>query len=343
MENNLINAEYDNFIVEIKNKIRKSQYEAMKAVNTTLINLYWGIGEEIYNQQQEKGWGKSIVEVLSNEIQKEFPEVKGFSASNLWRMRNFYLTYKDIENLAPLVREISWTKNIVITEKCKDNLEREFYIKMTKKYGWSKDVLINHIENKSYEKYLINQTNFDETLPEKYVNQAKLAVKDEYIFDIMELSEQHSERELERALVDNIKDFLGEMGGNFAFMGNQYHLNVDGNDFYIDLLLYHRSLKSLVAIELKIGEFKPEYVGQLQFYLTVLDKQVKMESENPSIGIIICKEKNRTVVEYALSNSDKPIGVATYKIHDSLPEQMKDLLPSPEEIKKRLEGLDNEN
>ena len=164
-----------------------------------------------------------------------------------------------------------------------------------------------------------------------------------YIFDIMELSEQHSERELERALVDNIKDFLGEMGGNFAFMGNQYHLNVDGNDFYIDLLLYHRSLKSLVAIELKIGEFKPEYVGQLQFYLTVLDKQVKMESENSSIGIIICKEKNRTVVEYALSNSDKPIGVATYKIHDSLPEQMKDLLPSPEEIKKRLEGLDNEN
>ena len=205
MENNLINAEYDNFIVEIKNKIRKSQYEAMKAVNTTLINLYWGIGEEIYNQQQEKGWGKSIVEVLSKEIQKEFPEVKGFSASNLWRMRNFYLTYKDIENLAPLVREISWTKNIVITEKCKDNLEREFYIKMTKKYGWSKDVLINHIENKSYEKYLINQTNFDETLPEKYVNQAKLAVKDEYIFDIMELSEQHSERELERALVDNMK------------------------------------------------------------------------------------------------------------------------------------------
>ena len=186
MENNLINAEYDNFIVEIKNKIRKSQYEAMKAVNTTLINLYWGIGE--------------------------------------------------------------------------------------------------------YEKYLINQTNFDETLPEKYVNQAKLAVKDEYIFDIMELSEQHSERELERALVDNIKDFLGEMGGNFAFMGNQYHLNVDGNDFYIDLLLYHRSLKSLVAIELKIGEFKPEYVGQLQFYLTVLDKQVKMESDNPSIGFIICKE-----------------------------------------------------
>ena len=297
MEKNLINADYSNFIVEIKDKIRKSQYEAMKAVNKTLINLYWGIGQEIYMQQKEKGWGKSIVEVLAKEIKKDFPEVRGFSARNLWRMRNLYVEYKDNKILPPLVAEISWSKNIVIMEKCKNQLEREFYIKMTKKYGWTKDVLINHIENKSYEKYLINQTNFDETLSEKYVNQAKFAVKDEYIFDIMELSEQHSERELEKALVNNIKDFLGEMGGNFAFMGNQYHLNVNGSDFYIDLLLYHRSLKSLVAIELKIGEFKPEYVGQLQFYLTVLDRQVKIDEENPSIGIIICKEKNRTVVE----------------------------------------------
>ena len=195
---------------------------------------------------------------------------------------------------------------MAIMEKCKDQLEREFYIKMTKKYGWTKEVLINHIENRTYEKYLLNQTNFDETLPEKYVNQAKLAVKDEYIFD---------------------------------FMGSQYHINVGGDDFYIDLLLYHRSLKSLVAIELKIGDFKPEFVGQLQFYLTALDKQVKLEDENASIGIIICKNKNRTVVEYALNDSDKTIGIATYKIRDTLPEQMKDLLPSPEEIKKRLEGL----
>lgn len=340
MENELTSLEYNNFIVDIKNKIRNSQYEAMKAVNTTLINLYWGIGEEIYRQQKEKGWGKSIVEVLAQEIQKEFPNVKGFSASNLWRMRNFYITYNEFKNLAPLVREISWTKNIVIMEKCKDSLEREFYIKMTKKYGWTKDVLINNVENKIYEKYLLNQTNFDKTLPVEYVNQAKLAVKDDYIFDFMELEEKHSEKELEKAIVENIKNFLGEMGGNFAFMGNQYHLKVGEKDFYIDLLLYHRLLKSLVAIELKIGEFNPEFVGQLQFYLTALDKQVKVDGENSSIGIIICKEKDRTVVEYALSNSDKPIGVATYKIHDSLPEQMKDLLPSPEEIKRRIENLD---
>ena len=340
MENNLISDDYKDFIGEIKNKIRNSQYEAMKQVNRTLINLYWGIGQEIYNQQQEKGWGKSIVEVLSKELKKEFPDVQGFSSRNLWRMRNLYVEYKDNEILPPLVAEISWSKNVAIMEKCKNQLEREFYIKMTKKYGWTKDVLINHIENKTYEKYLLNQTNFDETLPEKYINQAKLAVKDEYIFDFMELSEQHSERELEESLISNMRAFLEEMGGNFAFMGSQYHINVGGDDFYIDLLLYHRSLKSLVAIELKIGDFKPEFVGQLQFYLTALDKQVKMEHENPSIGIIICKNKNRTVVEYALNDSDKPIGIATYKIRDTLPEQMKDLLPSPEEIKKRLEGLE---
>ena len=161
----------------------------------------------------------------------------------------------------------------------------------------------------------------------------------EYIFHFMELSEQHSEKELELSLVNNIKSFLEEMGGNFAFMGNQYRINVGGEDFYIDLLLYHRSLKSLVAIELKIGDFKPEFVGQLQFYLTALDKQVKLQDENPPIGIIICKSKNRTVVEYALNDSDKPIGVATYQIIDSLPEKMKDLLPSPEEIEKRLKDL----
>ncbi|MBO5349711.1 MAG: DUF1016 family protein [Clostridia bacterium] len=309
----------------------------MYKIHVLIINCY--IGKEIYKQQKEKGWGKSIVEVLANEIKKDFPDVQGFSARNLWRMRNLYVEYKDSEILPPLVAEISWSKNIIIIEKCKEPLEREFYIKMTKKYGWIKDVLINHIENKSYEKYLLNQTNFDETLPQKYINQAKLAVKDEYIFDFMELSEQHSEKELELSLVNNIKSFLEEMGGNFAFMGNQYRINVCGEDFYIDLLLYHRRLKSLVAIELKIGDFKPEFVGELQFYLTALDKQLKLEDENPPIGIIICKSKNRTVVEYALNDSDKPVGVATYQIIDSLPEKMKDLLPSPEEIENILKDI----
>ena len=180
MDNIIVDEECIKFIKDIKSKIRNSQYEAIKEVNKTLINLYWSIGEEIYKQQKEKGWGKNIIEVLSNELKKEFPKVKGFSASNLWRMRNFYLTYINEKNLALMVREISWTKNIVIMEKCKEKLEREFYIKMTRKFGWTKDILINNIEAKVYEKYLLNQTNFDQTISEKYVNQAKFAIKDQY-------------------------------------------------------------------------------------------------------------------------------------------------------------------
>ncbi len=329
------------FIEEIKGKIYSTQYEALKTLNKALITLYWEIGEEIVNQQNEKGWGKSIVEVLSKELQIEFPKVKGFSSANLWRMRNFYVSYFDKINLAPLVREISWSKNIVIMEKCKENLEREFYIKMTKRYGWTKNVLINNLENKAYEKYLLNQTNFDETVPEKYRLQAKLAVKDEYTFDFLEMSIEHSEKELERGLINNVKAFLSEMGGTFTFIGNQYRLNVDGDDFFIDLLLFHRKLKSLIAIELKIGDFKPEYAGKMQFYLTVLDEKVKLPEENPSVGIIICKDKNRTVVEYSLKSVSKPIGIATYNISSTLPENMKDLLPTPEEIIERLSVLDD--
>ncbi|WP_258879780.1 YhcG family protein [Clostridium estertheticum] len=213
---------------------------------------------------------------------------------------------------------------------------------MTKRYGWTKNVLINNLGNKAYEKYLLNQTNFDETVPQKYRLQAKLVVKDEYTFDFLEMSIEHSELELEKGLINNVKSFLSEMGGTFTFIGNQYHLNVDGNDFFIDLLLFHRKLKSLIAIELKIGDFKPEYAGKMQFYLTVLDDKVKLREENPSVGIIICKDKNRTVVEYSLKSVSKPIGIATYNISNTLPENMKNLLPTPEEIIERLSVLDDE-
>jgi len=332
--------DYINLVNEITEKIRQSQYEAMRTLNTALIRLYWEIGEEIYKQQEEKGWGKSIVEILSTELQNNFPNIKGFSARNLWRMRKFYETYQDNEKMPPLVAEISWTKNIVILDRCKDALEREFYIKMTRKFGWTKNVLIHHLENKSYEKYLLNQTNFDLTLPEEYRNQSKLAVKDEYTFDFMEIGDEHSERQLEAGLIKNVKHFLDEMGGYFSFIGNQYHICVDDEDFYIDLLLFHRKLKSLVAIELKIGDFIPEYAGKMQFYLTALDEKVKLEDENPSIGIIICKDKKRTIVEYTLKNTNKPIGVATYQISQTLPENLEKLLPSPQEIEKTLSFLD---
>ncbi len=274
-------------------------------------------------------------------MQKEFPGAKGYSSANLWRMRNFYLSYKDSKKLAPLVREISWTNNLAILEKCKDELEREFYIQMSKRYGWSKRLLINYIEAETYEKYLLNQTNFDLTLPEERRNQAKLAVKDEYSFDFAELSPEYSEHELEIQLVRNIRNFLVEMGGDFAFLGNQYHLSVGNKDLYIDLLLFHRRLKSLVAIELKIGEFEAEYAGKMQLYLEVLDEKIKLPEENSSIGIIICKSKDKTVVEYALRSTNSPIGVATYQIRNSLPENMKSLLPNPEEIIERLKVFDD--
>ena len=189
--------DYKALVKDLKQLIQEKQYNVLKTVNTETINLYWEIGEEIYKQQQEKGWGKSIVQILSKELQKEFPGAKGYSAANLWRMRNFYLTYCNSEKLAPLVREISWSNNIIIIEKCKDDLEREFYIQMTKRYGWTKRILTNFVEAKTYEKYLLNQTNFDLTIPEEYRIQAKLAVKDEYTFDFTELSPEYSEHELE--------------------------------------------------------------------------------------------------------------------------------------------------
>ena len=333
--------EYRPLVDEVKELIHKKQYKVLQLINAETINLYWEIGEEIYRQQEENGWGKSIVQVLAKELQKEFPGAKGYSAANLWRMRNFYLSYRNSEKLAPLVREISWSNNIIIMEKCKDDLQREFYIQMTKKYGWTKRILANFVEAQTYEKYLLNQTNFDMTLPKERRVQAKLAVKDEYTFDFAELSPEYSEHELEMELVNNIRAFLIEMGGDFTFIGNQYHLTVGSRDLYIDLLLFHRRLRSLVAIELKIGEFEAEYAGKMQLYLTALDEQVKLADENPSIGIIICKSKDKTYVEYALKQTNAPIGVSTYQLSKSLPENMKEMLPEPEEIVKRLRIFEN--
>lgn len=330
---------YKALLEDIKQEVYRTQYEALKAVNTQLISLYTFIGKSIVERQEAYGWGKSIVESLSKDLQNEFPDTMGFSSRNLWRMRSFYIEYKDNTKLPPLVAEIGWTHNMVILEKCKDDLEREFYIKMTKKYGWTKDVLIHQIEGRAYERFLSNQTNFDHALAEKYKHQAKLAVKDEYYFDFLEMSEAYSEREMELSLIQNIRKFLLEMGGDFAFMGNQYRLEVGAEEFFIDLLLFHRRLKSLIAIELKTGKFKPEYAGKMQFYLTALNEQVKTEDENPSIGIIICKSKDRTTVEYALKNTQSPMGIATYQLQDELPKEMKGLLPSSEEIANRLEAF----
>jgi predicted nuclease of restriction endonuclease-like (RecB) superfamily len=331
---------YPRLLAEIKERVRSAQYEALKSVNKELVGLYWDIGRMIVERQAGETWGKAVVQQLAVDLQNEFHGVGGFSASNLWRMKAFFETYAGQEKLALLVREIGWSHNLVILERCKDALEREFYIRMTRKFGWSKSILIHQISNQSYEKSLLGQTNFDQALTPELRAQAKLAVKDEYTFDFLELAEEHGERELERALIGKIEYFLRAMGGMFAFMGSQYRLEVDGDEYFIDLLLFHRRLKALVAIELKIGKFMPEFVGKMQFYLTALDRQVRQEDENPSIGIILCKDKNRTVVEYTLHDAGKPIGVATYEITRTLPKELQDQLPSPQEIARLLEGIE---
>lgn len=332
-------TEFIKFVSDVKAKIRKSQLEALRAVNRQLVELYLNIGEMIVEKQEAYGWGKSVVEKLSLELQKEFPGIRGYSVQNLWYMRQFFMEYQKSKNLQPLVGEISWTKNIIILSKCKDDLEREFYFRMTIKYGWTKNVLIHQIANKSYEKYLLNQTSFDQTLPAEVRLQAKLAVKDKYVFSFLELSDQHSEYELEQAILKKIRAFLIEMGGDFAFIANQYRLKVGDKEYFIDLLLFHRRLRCLIAIDLKIGEFEPEHKGKMEFYLSALNENMKIPEENDALGIIICKSKNKTIVEYALKSTVHPIGVATYTLTSKLPKSYSDLLPTTDAIKELLQVL----
>lgn len=336
---NQLPADYAALLAEVKERVRSAQYEALKAVNKELVALYWDIGKLIVIRQTNADHGAAIAEQLAADLRQEFPGVSGYSRRNVFYMREFYLAYCDLPKVQPLVAQIGWSHNLIILQRCKDFLEREFYIRMTRKFGWSKNVLIHQIENQSYEKTLLGQTNFDKTLASDQHAQAKLAIKDEYTFDFLEMGEEHSERELERALILRIEDFLRAMGGLFAFVGSQFRLAVGDKEYFIDLLLYHRRLKCLVAIELKVGEFQPEFVGKMQFYLTALDRQVREEGEKPAIGIILCKEKNRTVVEYALHDARKPIGVATYRMVKRLPKELKGQLPSPAEIAQLLEGV----
>lgn len=330
---------YESLLIDIKERIRSAQYAALRAVNKELVSLYWDLGQIISERQHESSWGQSVVQQLAKDLQEEFEGVKGFSTTNLWRMRQFYLAYAANEKLAPLVRELGWSHNLVILDKCQDDLEREFYIRMTRRHGWTKNVLALQIDNQTYQKTLLNQTNFETTLASPLTDQARLAVKDEYTFDFLELGDEHSERQLETAILGKVEPFLQEMGGLLTFVGSQHRLEVDGQEFFIDLLPYHRKLRCLVAIELKIGPFIPEYAGKMQFYLAVLDDLERQEGENPPIGIILCRSKSKTIVEYALRDLNRPIGVSTYRVTAELPQELKGQLPEPERIAQLLEHL----
>ncbi len=330
---------YQELVADATARVQSGQLAAFRAVNKELIGLYWDLGKMIVERQQLHGWGKSVVEMLVKDLQMAFPRMLGLSASNMWRARAFYLAYCDAQFLAPLAREIGWTHNYHIFEKCKDQHERHFYLLMTKRFGWTKNVLIHQIENQTFEKTVISQHNFEATLPEPLHEQAILAVKDDYAFGFLELGDQHSEYQLEQAILQNIRQFLVEMGGDFCFIANQFALELNGKDYKVDLLLFHRGLQSLVAIDLKIVEFEPEHTGKMGFYLSLLDHRVKKPHENSSIGIIICKSKDHTTVEFALKDLNKPIGVATYSFTKTLPKELSAFFPSPEELIRRVEAV----
>lgn len=302
----------DKRFTDIIELIQKSRSNAIKAVNSELINLYWNIGEYINKKIEQSEWGQSVVKELAEFIQTNEPEIKGFSDKNLWRMKQFYETYKDFPKISPLVREISWTHNLLIFSRCKTIEEQEFYIKLTKQEYYSKRELDRQISSSLFERTMIGNSKLSTSLRENNIDITN-TFKDSYVFDFLNLPETHNESDLQKGLIIQMKNFILELGKDFLFISEEYKLQVGNSDFYIDLLFYHRGLQCLVAFELKTDKFKPEHLGQINFYLEALDRDVKRQNENPSIGVLLCKDKDSEVVEYALSRSLSSTMVSEYK------------------------------
>ncbi len=334
----LLPKDYKSFLHTIKQRIHESRIRSYRAVNKELIDLYWNIGKEIAERQEREGWGKSVVERLSRDLREEFMGTTGFSAQNLWYMRQLYLEYREHPNLQQLVGEIPWGQNLLIISKIKTVPEKEYYLRMTAEMGWSRNILLHQIKTGAYSRHrkAVKQHNFEATLPAALAEQADEAMKDVYALDFLGITKPVIERELERRMVNQIRDVLLEFGHGFAFIGSQYPLKVGDEQYFVDLLFYHRRLRCLVAVELKTGKFKPEYAGKMNFYLNILNDFVREQDENPSIGIILCGDRNRMEVEYALKGIDKPVGVAEYTLTRKLPSDLADNLPKPEELEKQI-------
>jgi len=297
---------------EIRTLIQKAKTNAFHAVNVHLIDLYHEIGKYISEKIKNADWGEGIVNNLSEYLKRTEPEIKGFSAQNLWRMKQFYETYYSSEKLSPLVREISWTNNLIILSKTNNEKEREFYLRLTISEKLSKRELERQIDSALFERIMLSGKNISPKVREIHPD-AHLIFKDNYVFDFLALPKKYSEGDLRKAIIENLKDFILEFGKDFSFIGEEYRLQVGQKDYFVDLLFYNRELQCLVAIELKINDFKPEYLGKLEFYLEALDRDVKKEHEKPSVGIILCKNKDTKVVEYALSRSVSPAMVSKYE------------------------------
>jgi predicted nuclease of restriction endonuclease-like (RecB) superfamily len=302
----------DKRFTDIIELIKRSRNNAIRKVNQELIDLYWNIGEYISNKVELSGWGQSVVKELAQYIQANEPEIKGFSDKNLWRMKQFYESYKEFPKVSTLLREISWSHNLSIFSRCKSIEEREFYIKLTKQENYSFRELERQISSSLFERTMIGNSKLSTVLRETNPDIAN-TFKDSYVFDFLNLPETFNETELQKGLIQQMKNFILELGRDFLFISEEYKVQVGNSDFYIDLLFFHRGLQCLVAFELKADKFKPEHLGQLNFYLEALDRDVKRQNENPSIGVLLCKDKDSEVVEYALSRSLSPTMVSEYK------------------------------
>ena len=332
----LINSnEYLEIVKSIRDEIKGAQYKASVSVNRELIMLYYNIGQVI---NEHKSWGNKFIDNLAADIKLSFPNATGYSARNLKYMAKFAAIYPDFEFVQQVVAQIPWGHNVVLMDKISDDTVRKWYIEQSIEHGWSRNVLVHQIESGLYDRQVIADkiSNFENRLASPQSELAVQTMKDPYVFDFIPFKEDMVERDIEQALVQDITKLLLELGTGFAFLGNQYHINVGGDDFYIDLLFYNLNLRCYVVIELKTGEFKPEYAGQLNFYLSAVDGILKKETDNPSIGLLLCKSKNDLVAEYALKDMSKPIGVSEYKITSSLPEDLEKQLPSVEDIQKRI-------
>jgi predicted nuclease of restriction endonuclease-like (RecB) superfamily len=336
----LLPSDYLETLDQIKNLVLSAKSNSLRAINYQVVNLYWETGR-ILSLRTETGWGKGVVEQLAGDITAFYPSIQGFSPSNLWRMKKFYETYKDNQKLVSATREISWTHNHTIFDMVKDEQERLFYIGLAKREGFSVKTLRQKIKNNEYQNYKNFQHNFDQNISdENRLNALTWQFKDDMDLSLLGLTNEPLEREMEDAIVHNIVKFLADLGKDLLFAGRQYQIMIEDEIIRIDILLYHRKLKCFVAIDLKVTDFKFQDVGQIAGYLQALDAQVKAEDENPSIGLIICKDKNRTKVEYALKATNKPVGVMTYSF-DELPKEISQFLPSEEQISNSLIAIEN--
>jgi predicted nuclease of restriction endonuclease-like (RecB) superfamily len=327
---------YQTLLGSLKQRIQSAQIRAGLAVNRELVLLYWSIGSEILARQQSEGWGAKVIDSLSQDLRREFPGMQGLSPRNLKYMRAFAEAWPDEPIVQQLAAQIPWFHNCVLLDKMKSPAERRWYIQQAIAHGWSRNVLVMHIEAGLYRRQGKAVTNFRQTLPTPQSDLAQEILKDPYNFDFLTLSTQARERDLERGLLEHIRQFLLELGVGFAFVGSQYPLEVDGEDYRLDLLFYHLRLRAFVVIDLKAGAFKPEYAGKMNFYLSVVDDRLKHPGDQPSIGLILCKSKSRIVVEYALRDTAKPMGIAEFRNLEALPENLRGSLPTIAELEAEL-------